>query len=105
MRRFIIIGALSFGLVAAVGVTGVSAQSGQMEILHEESMQKMAMEEMHQNMLDSSAVINFGQTKKLMKEMHPEMTTQQIKNMYKQMHGTNGAAPSANFKEMNMKKK
>jgi|GEM_PF-5688944 len=104
MKKFII-GALSLGLVAAGGVTVVSAQSGQMEMPHEKSGEMMEMEDMHQNMLDSSAVINFGQAKNLMKEMHPEMTTQEIKMMYTKMHGTNGAAPSANFKEMNMEEK
>ncbi|MCA1012037.1 hypothetical protein [Halobacillus halophilus] len=101
MKKFII-GVLSLGLVAAGGVTGVSAQNGQMEMPYKKSGEMMEMEGMHQTILDSTAVINFGQAKNLMKEMHPEMSTKQIKVMYTKMHGTNGAAPSANFEEMNM---
>lgn len=40
-----------------------------------------------------------------MKEMHLEMTTQQIKMMYTKVHGTKGAAPSSNFREMKMEEK
>ncbi|WP_153464239.1 hypothetical protein ACJA3J_02765 [Halobacillus sp. SY10] len=96
----LIIGALSFGIIAAGGVTGVSAKSGQMEMPQEKSAQMMDMDRMHQMMLESNAVINFGQAKNLVEEMHPEMTNQEIKEMYINMHGTNGAAPSKNFKEM-----
>jgi hypothetical protein len=98
MKKFII-GTLAFGMILAGGMTGVSAQSGEME-MGEENSGHMNMEEMHDHMMDSNAVINFGQAKKMMKEMHPDMTTKQVKAMYKEHHGTMGAEPSANFKEM-----
>ncbi|SDZ76094.1 hypothetical protein SAMN05421743_10197 [Thalassobacillus cyri] len=98
----IIIGALSLGMVAGAGVTGVQAESGQMVMPKEKQMTQM--EEMHQDMFDSNAVINYGQAKNLMEEMHPELGKEEVKEMYQSMHGTNGAAPSVNFKDMNMNK-
>ncbi|MYL55465.1 hypothetical protein GLW08_19335 [Pontibacillus yanchengensis] len=95
----IIIGALSLGIVAAGGVTVAQAQSDQMEMPNE---QVMDMSDMHQEMLESNGEINFGQAKKFMSDMHPEWNTKEMKQMYQSMHGTNGAAPSANFKHMNM---
>ena len=100
MKKFII-GTLTFGMIAAVGMTDVNAESGQPEMPHE-GIDQSKMEEMHDRMMDSEAVINFGQAKNMMEEMHPEMTKEQMKNMYRSMHGTNGAAPSANFKGMHM---
>ena len=44
--------------------------------------------------------INFGQMKKHMEEVHPGMTTQEMKDMYKDCHGTNGAMQSKNFQMM-----
>ncbi|WP_394219596.1 hypothetical protein [Halobacillus trueperi] len=96
----LMIGALTFGIVAAGGMTEVSAKNGQVEMPQGESHHMMEMERMHQIMLESNAVINFGQAKNLMEDFHPEMTTQEIREMYIHMHGTNGAAPSNNFKEM-----
>ncbi|MCE7791135.1 hypothetical protein K8O68_01725 [Salipaludibacillus sp. CUR1] len=37
--------------------------------------------------------MNVGQ----MKDMHPELTIHELKEMYKEHHGTIGAAPSRNF--------
>ncbi|MBN9654734.1 hypothetical protein J0K78_10705 [Halobacillus sp. GSS1] len=99
MKKWII-GALSFGIIAAGGVTGVSAKSSQVEMPQEKNNHMMEMERMHQMMSESNAVINFGQAKNLMEQIHPEMTIQEIREMYTNMHGTNGAEPSNNFKEM-----
>ncbi|MFG6116910.1 hypothetical protein ACGTN9_17290 [Halobacillus sp. MO56] len=98
MKSFII-GALSMGFIVAGGVSGVQAASDEMEMPAEGSEQMMEMDEMHQEVLNSNGVINFGQAKKLMENMHPEWTKEEIKNMYQSMHGTNGAAPSANLKK------
>jgi hypothetical protein len=38
--------------------------------------------------------------KKHMEEVHPGMNTQEMKDMYKDCHGTNGAMQSKNFKMM-----
>lgn len=44
--------------------------------------------------------INFGQMKPYMQEMHPDMSNQDLEEMYKTMHGTGGAANSRNFQGM-----
>ncbi|NHM32584.1 hypothetical protein [Neobacillus terrae] len=44
--------------------------------------------------------INLGQMKKHMEEVHPGMTTQEMKDMYKDCHGMNGAMQSKNFQMM-----
>jgi len=44
--------------------------------------------------------INFGQMRPYMQEMHPELSNQDIEEMYKGMHGTGGAANSRNFQGM-----
>ncbi|PTL39101.1 hypothetical protein [Alkalicoccus saliphilus] len=98
MKKFII-GTFAFGMILTGGMTGVSAQSGEMD-MREENSGHINMEEMHQHMMGSNAVINFGQAKKMMKEMHPNMSTKQVKAMYKEHHGTMGAEPRANFNEM-----
>lgn len=45
---------------------------------------------------------NFGQMLPFMQEMHPNLSNQELQEMYNSCHGTNGAAPSANFQNMNM---
>lgn len=44
---------------------------------------------------------NFGQMKQMMEEMHPELSTNELVEMHKKCHGTNGAEPSKNFEKMN----
>ena len=44
--------------------------------------------------------INFGQMRPYMQEMHPDLSNQDIEEMYKGMHGTGGAANSRNFQGM-----
>jgi hypothetical protein len=50
---------------------------------------------------EGKGTFNFGKMKAMMQEMHPGMTDDELKEMYNQCHGTNGAMPSKNFKEMN----
>ena len=40
---------------------------------------------------------NFGQMLPFMQEMHPDLTKDELREMYNNCHGTNGAAPSKNF--------
>lgn len=46
--------------------------------------------------------MNFGQMLPFMQKMHPDKTTQELKDMYELHHGTGGAAPSANFEQCDM---
>ncbi|MDQ0414729.1 hypothetical protein [Mesobacillus stamsii] len=41
--------------------------------------------------------INFGQMQQYMQEMHPDLSTKDLEDMYKGMHGTGGASNSQNF--------
>jgi len=41
--------------------------------------------------------INFGQMQPYMQEMHPDLSTKDLEDMYKGMHGTGGASNSQNF--------
>lgn len=72
----LLIGVLSLGLVAAGGAA-VYAQSDE---------------------INGEGLFNFGQMSKLMEEHHPDQSKEELKELYNSMHGTNGAAPSANFK-------
>lgn len=44
--------------------------------------------------------INFGQMQQYMQEMHPDLSTKDLEDMYKGMHGTGGASNSQNFQGM-----
>ncbi|WP_066175188.1 hypothetical protein [Bacillus marinisedimentorum] len=52
-----------------------------------------------QDMDDKKAegTVNYGQMSKHAEQMHPDMTREEIKDMYLEMHGTMGAKPSADF--------
>lgn len=49
---------------------------------------------------ESNEIMNFGQMKPLMKKMHPNLSADELKQMYRDCHGTNGAMPSKNFNMM-----
>ncbi len=49
---------------------------------------------------DGDGTFNFGQMQKYMQQMHPDWSEQDFQEMYKDCHGTNGAAPSKFFQEM-----
>lgn len=46
-------------------------------------------------------IVNFGQVLPYMKQVHPNLTEQQLQDLYNACHGTGGAAPSKNFQPMN----
>ena len=48
-----------------------------------------------------NGTVNFGQALKYMQEMHPDWSQKDIKEMYNEHHGTQGAEPSHNFEQMN----
>lgn len=47
-------------------------------------------------------IINFGQMKSHMNEMHPDLNTQQRRELYKSMHETGGSSRSKDFRGMGM---
>lgn len=101
LKKFVIT-ALSLGMFATSGVTGVQAHSDSVEtkVNSEEHMEMM--NEMREKMQETNAQVNYGQVKKAMEEVNPEMTNTEIKEMIASMHGTHAAKPSANFEPMNM---
>lgn len=46
---------------------------------------------------EGNAAFNFGQMKPIMEKMHPDLSNEELKQMYNQCHGTTGAMPSNNF--------
>ncbi|MGS2778317.1 hypothetical protein ACVBAX_13205 [Robertmurraya sp. GLU-23] len=68
---------------------------GNMQEMMDGNMQEMMNGDMQEMMNDKN--MNFGQMKDHMKEMHPELTEQQLGEMYKDMHGTGGSENSNNF--------
>lgn len=53
------------------------------------------------NQTPGQGTFNFGQMLPFMQQMHPNLSEQQLKDMYESCHGTGGAAPSKNFQPMN----
>lgn len=49
---------------------------------------------------EGKGTFNFGQMKPLIEQMHPGLSVDEIKQMYNNCHGTNGAMPSKNFNMM-----
>lgn len=72
-----------------------SMMNGDMQEMMNGDMQEMMDGNMQEMMNDKN--MNFGQMKDHMKEMHPELTEQQLEEMYKNMHGTGGSENSNNF--------
>jgi hypothetical protein len=50
---------------------------------------------------EGKGAFNFGQMKTLIENMHPGLSDEEVKQMYLDCHGTNGAKPSKNFNMMN----
>lgn len=74
-------------------------EDGEFSLMHENLSQE-DMDRMIELMDETDGPVNFGQMKNLMKDIHPEFTTKELKEMYNNMHGTNGAEPSKNFSNM-----
>jgi len=49
---------------------------------------------------EEDGILNFGQMLPHMQQKHPDMTTEQLNEMYKSCHGTGGAEKSSNFQSM-----
>jgi hypothetical protein len=49
---------------------------------------------------EGKGISNFGQMKHIIEKMHPGMSDEEVKQMYNDCHGTNGAMPSKNFNMM-----
>ncbi|QHE52357.1 hypothetical protein [Pontibacillus sp. HMF3514] len=102
----IIVSSLALGLIISNGVTGVYAQSLSNNADNMSPQTQMRMDSMqthHQIMQDINGPINYGQVKKIMNQIHPQITNKEIKDMYNSMHGTNGSEQSANFTHMHKK--
>lgn len=63
-----------------------------------EMMETGNIEDMQKFMNDQN--VNFGQMKPYMKQMHPDLSNQELEELYKGMHATGGAANSKNFHGM-----
>ncbi|PRY82436.1 hypothetical protein [Alkalibacterium olivapovliticus] len=101
-----LMGGILAGAIALTGGLGVSRfaedeGSNQESVIQEERMafdQMNASGSAHMDM--EEGVVNFGQMKSHMSEMHPELTNQELRDHYKAMHGAGGSSRSANFKGM-----
>lgn len=112
MKKMIISGALATALIVGGGTGAYMAyaqenntsptismqQQGMNMGKMMDSMQSSDFEEMQQLMEDGN--VNFGQMKPYMKQMHPDLSNQQLEEHYKSMHGTGGASKSQNFQGM-----
>ncbi|MFX3624792.1 MAG: hypothetical protein ACE3JP_12350 [Ectobacillus sp.] len=112
MKKTFVMGLLAAGLIVTGG-TGIYvafAEEGPVNSANfmkqqgidvnqmNEMMQSGNMEDMQKFMEEQN--VNFGQMKPYMKQMHPELSDQQLEEHYKSMHGTGGATNSKNFKGM-----
>lgn len=75
----VVVGLLAAGLVLGAGTAVFAAEGNQ----------------------DGQGTMNFGQMLPFMKKAHPNLSEQQLQDMYNSCHGTGGAAPSENFQPMN----
>lgn len=102
-----IISGILAGAIALTGVLGLSGfaedeGSIQDSVIQEERVDFNQMNtsgSAHMEMEDG--VINFGQMKSHMSDMHPELNNQELRDHYKAMHGTGGSSRSHHFKGMN----
>lgn len=112
MKKMIISGTLAAALIVGGGTgaymafakenttspAAIMQQQGMNMEQMSNSMQSGNFEDMQQFMKDGN--VNFGQMKPYMKKMHPDLSDQQLEDMYKRMHGTGGASNSKNFQGM-----
>lgn len=103
----ILAGALA--LAGGLGVSGLSEEDTAKEesVIQEQRIENNQITDMmdadeveNMELVMEDNVINFGQMKSHISEMHPEWTNQQLKEHYKAMHGTGGSSLSSNFKGM-----
>ena len=115
MKKTILIGALSAAFIVTGGTGLYMASAEEAPSLNEifpqmsnmmgtgnfdemeQQMEKVGVnyDEMQQYMEEGN--MNFGRMKGFMSEMHPDLDTQELEEMYKSMHGTGGSSQSRNF--------
>jgi hypothetical protein len=110
MKKIIISGALAAALIVGGGTGAYMAYAKEGNTISEVPMQQQGMNQMMEKMqsgdmgdmskMMEDGKMNFGQMKPYMEKMHPDLSTQQLEEHYKSMHGTGGASNSENFQEM-----
>lgn len=109
-----LVSGLLSGVLAVTGGLGISLFSEEDTTNQEAVIQEQVMDvDQMRDLMDTDefedmelriedGIINFGQMKSHMNEMHPELNTQQLRELYKNMHGTGGSSQSTNFTGMGM---
>lgn len=85
-------------------MNNVTSENVDLNQMHKDMQGQLSSEDintMTEFMQETNGPVNYGQMKSVMEKVHPQWSKEQIKGMYNSMHGTNGAAPSSNFSEMN----
>lgn len=112
MKKLIVTGTLAAALIAGGGTGAYMAYAKGNDSSPAVYMQQGANVEQMSNTFDSKDIqdmqnlmdngnVNFGQMKPYMQKMHPDLSNQQLEDMYKGMNGTGGSSTSANFQGMN----
>ncbi|XJZ28034.1 hypothetical protein ACF5W4_04320 [Bacillota bacterium Lsc_1132] len=112
MKKLIVTGTLAAALIAGGGTGAYMAYAKGNDSSPAAYMQQGANVEQMSNTFDSKDIqdmqnlmdngnVNFGQMKPYMQKMHPDLSNQQLEDMYKGMNGTGGSSNSANFQGMN----
>jgi hypothetical protein len=60
-------------------------------------MDRMANSDSNMEEMMNGKNMNFGKMKEHLKNMHPDLSVQQLEEHYKSMHGTGGSENSKNF--------
>lgn len=104
MKKTLVAITLGAGLIigGGTGIYYVSAQESEGIINENMMMDRMVnsdsqMEDMMHTDMESMMNVknmNFGQMKENMKNMHPDLSIQQLEEHYKNMHGTGGSENS-----------
>ena len=89
--------------IATINHQGINMEQmmKQMKSGNLENMQQMKPEDLEnmQQMMEEGNM-NFGQMKKYMKQMYPDLSNQQLEELYKSMHSKDGACNSKGSKGM-----
>ena len=112
MKKLIVTGTLAAALIAGGGTGAYMAYAKGNDSSPAAYMQQGVNAEQMSNTFDSKDIqdmqnlmdngnVNFGQMKPYMQKMHPDLSNQQLEDMYKGMNGTGGSSNSANFQGMN----
>ncbi|MGG5253439.1 hypothetical protein ACQYAD_08075 [Neobacillus sp. SM06] len=113
MKKMIVTGALAAVMIAGGGTGAYLAYAKGNDSSPAAYMQQQGVNvEQMSNTFDSKDIqgmqdlmksgnVNFGQMKPYMQKMHPDLSNQQLEDMYKGMNGTGGSSNSANFQGMN----